>query len=698
MKALRLVKPTGIVTIGTLLDVSKWDVSSPLTAQERSALAEFAATQNREDARLRRFIEPLDGVLDALFHGYSKRTLHVEDVLRVVGEMGSYWNWSDRQWNAAARRMASLGAAKSLHLLVLPALFAPSGVAALDPDMVVGLPAKAVAKALFGKRFTSLNQRVADALVGMGYSGKHLSPSNRTTVLAQFLLYARTTDVNANHIDLLVSLADTASNKHRTTHFREIGRALSVLGLFPATDKFDRLYAGVKVLGPPAWESEIAYWEERQLRLSHSNLEHERGRLRSIARWFGYNISHVQSPTDLDYESVVKFRTAVVYGKHGAFSPHLARNSVKAGALAVRTRGGKLQSLRKFIEDLVDLKRLPPTALVLASELRRPKSWARQMSADPRVIEDLVFAKLLTAGLELTREDTAGLSYPFELVRALTFVWLFGGMRRDEIRRLDVACLERRDVPGEEDASIVWLRVPANKYKPEFVKPVQSEIVEAIEDWLAVRPQYQPKIIDPKTGVPTDHLFRVRGKMIGDTYLNKAVIPMLLRKVGLEGYSDRHGHISTHRARSTIVTILGNGPNAMSLVAIRDWLGHRNINTTMSYLATTPVELARQYRNASKGWATVYVDEDAVREGAGDGPWRFTDVADGMCGYAPFASCPNRMACLKSACEHHRPEEDPTVQRLRSGVRAQRLVEEIDLQEVQVKKRRRLSGPSSDTS
>ena len=36
---------------------------------------------------------------------------------------------------------------------------------------------------------------------------------------------------------------------------------------------------------------------------------------------------------------------------------------------------------------------------------------------------------------------------------------------------------------------ICYLAVPVNKNKPEFRKPVSGEVGEAIEAWLAVRPE-----------------------------------------------------------------------------------------------------------------------------------------------------------------------------------------------------------------
>lgn len=83
-----------------------------------------------------------------------------------------------------------------------------------------------------------------------------------------------------------------------------------------------------------------------------------------------------------------------------------------------------------------------------------------QIGPNPRIIDEVSWAKLMAAGLTLNSEDlneygppvaktnkankaaTGGrrLYYPIEMVRALVDVWLFAGCRIDEIRRLDIDC------------------------------------------------------------------------------------------------------------------------------------------------------------------------------------------------------------------------------------------------------------------
>ncbi len=68
--------------------------------------------------------------------------------------------------------------------------------------------------------------------------------------------------------------------------------------------------------------------------------------------------------------------------------------------------------------------------------------------------------------------------YPLELVRALTLIWLFAGLRSDEIYRLRVGCIRWQPVEESNSTkpvgsrSVCLLEVPINKTSMAFVKPV----------------------------------------------------------------------------------------------------------------------------------------------------------------------------------------------------------------------------------
>jgi hypothetical protein len=108
---------------------------------------------------------------------------------------------------------------------------------------------------------------------------------------------------------------------------------------------------------------------------------------------------------------------------------------------------------------------------------------------------------VLWAGLNLAAEDlpavlwatgderVAGRKqlplYPLELVRAVTVVWLFAGLRSDEIRRLRLGCI-RWQRSGDDTAppglpttargkeGVCWLDIPVHKTGRAFTKPVDG--------------------------------------------------------------------------------------------------------------------------------------------------------------------------------------------------------------------------------
>ncbi|NJL56737.1 hypothetical protein HC928_17475, partial [bacterium] len=96
--------------------------------------------------------------------------------------------------------------------------------------------------------------------------------------------------------------------------------------------------------------------------------------------------------------------------------------------------------------------------------------------------------KLLQAALTLTADDiqpdaraqAKQPAYPLEMVRALALVWVFGGLRSDEMRRLRVGCVRWELLDEMKTSAVVMLRVPPNKTSGRFEKPVSRFAAEAI--------------------------------------------------------------------------------------------------------------------------------------------------------------------------------------------------------------------------
>src|SRR5260370_5967105 len=111
-----------------------------------------------------------------------------------------------------------------------------------------------------------------------------------------------------------------------------------------------------------------------------------------------------------------------------------------------------------------------------------------------------------------------------EMIRALTLVWLFAGIRGDEIRRLRVGCVRWQQ---DNASSVCFLDVPVNKTGTAFTKPVDALVGQAINAWEKVR-RPQAKLCDHKTGEMVDFLFLHRMRPLGEYFLNLGLIPKAL--------------------------------------------------------------------------------------------------------------------------------------------------------------------------
>jgi integrase len=152
-----------------------------------------------------------------------------------------------------------------------------------------------------------------------------------------------------------------------------------------------------------------------------------------------------------------------------------------------RSKAGYLAALRGFFRDLQEWG-LIETRFDPRRAFSVPQPIQQLVGPDPRIIDETFWAKLLQAGLSLTDEDvrSSGHNYPAAMVRALAVVWLFCGIRRDEIRRLRVGCVRRqtRDarVPASDEllpkGTVVFLDVPPNKTTAAYTKPVDPVLAD----------------------------------------------------------------------------------------------------------------------------------------------------------------------------------------------------------------------------
>ena len=277
-------------------------------------------------------------------------------------------------------------------------------------------------------------------------------------------------------------------------------------------------------------------------------------------------------------------------------------------------------------------------------------------------------------------------------MQALSVVWLFAGLRSDEIVRLRVGCVRWQSddvfLPASHEVLpkdvVCLLDVPVHKTGTAFTKPVDPVVGEAIAAWERVRPQ-QPAMTDQKTAEVVDFLFCYRAGLVPKNYLNRSLIPQLCRKAGVPLH-DVRGSITSHRARATIASQLFNAREPMSLFELQAWLGHRSPTSTQHYVAITPTKLAKAYADAgyfarNLRAVEVLIDQDSIRTGAAaaGAPWRYYDLGHGLCTYEFFDQCPHRMACAR--CDFYVPKASSLCQLIEAKDSLLRLQREIALTE-----------------
>jgi len=271
------------------------------------------------------------------------------------------------------------------------------------------------------------------------------------------------------------------------------------------------------------------------------------------------------------------------------------------------------------------------------------------------------------------------------MVRAVANAWVFSGCRSDEISRLELNCIYVEDVPEQTDPETgkllpafrqPMLRVPANKTKGEFVKPVEAPLAEAIDQWRHERPS-QPKHLDRITLQPTDYLFCNRGRKLARGFINRTLIPLLLTKAGLPE-SDSRGAITSHRARATLATSLYSPQSGMAAIEVMQWLGHTDLATGRYYLDLTPVKLMTAFNRSvklSENLRFVGVLAD-TSPGHGEPVLRY-DLGHGWCTNPSYAMCAHRMACAR--CSFYEPAEMMIGRLERQAGRFQHMLQELRL-------------------
>lgn len=423
--------------------------------------------------------------------------------------------------------------------------------------------------------------------------------------------------------------------------------------------------------------------------------------LLKVGRWLNVHHPEVGGPADFTYDIAIEFVAAVMEMKVGEWISVGRQSQLPKARVGLPLRPNAkarlLKCLRTFLRDCQEWGWIP-IQLNPNRALQAPRSLRNLIGPDPRDVQREQWAKLLWAAMNLEANDlpTTGshtLIYPLEMVRAIAVVWCFAALRSDEIVRLRVGCIrwQHEDVMIRETREMVpkdaicFLDIPVNKTTTSYTKPVHPLVGKRIQEWERLRPPEQPRQVDAKTGEAVQFLFSYRGTCVSKGYLNRCLIPHLCRKANIPE-EDSRGAITSHRARATIASMLYNAREPLDILQLRDYLGHKHLASTQSYLRVDPTKLANQVAKAGyldQNLATIEVllDQEAIMSGkaARGADWKWYDLGHGFCANPFWAECPHRMACAR--CPYYRPKESLKEQLVESQANLVHMLEFVSLTE-----------------
>ncbi len=553
----------------------------------------------------------------------------------------------------------------------------------------------ALARRLYGRQTVDQEcRRIRGELTRIGYSSD-VRERLVNQCVAELLLSHDAPSLNVVTDESLAAFAGQSMCLGSRKTLRRVSIAMSELGIVrrrlpdsPAPQAPTR----PELLGvDPAWLDWCERWKATSSR-SESTRRGNFAALITAGRWLARCHPLVTSPGDwtmdlaLDY---VRYVTGKCVGEDIVSGRRMARHGEP---LSPGAKVALLSAIRTFFNDLQDwewIKRRfnPNRGFVV------PKQVMRAMEFKPRPIDEGFWLKLRAASLALRPDDlpepkrVKTYLYPFELAQAVAVTWTFSGCRVDEIVRLEVGCTYVEHLPEQIDPAtgkVVaafdqhMLRVPVNKTRGEFVKPIEEPMARAIAVWERVRPP-QRQALDRTTGRYTDHLFFYRGRRIGKGFVNDVVIPILLKKAGLPP-EDTRGAITSHRARATLATRLYNSSSGLTPLEVMRWLGHTRLSSSQHYVELTPTRLMTAFHRSAKlaeevRCVAVVIDRmpDATA------PVFHYDLGHGWCTNDAYAACMHRMACAR--CSFYQPAEAFAEALAKQGDRYVRMLQQLTLTE-----------------
>lgn len=686
------------------IDWSRYNCSPGLRPDEKQALKRLdrCAPWKRDlfDPHLKRLMAPLWDCCEAIEGRRAYKDAAVVCLLRYCTKQDlSYWGFNEQTWyHLLGQDQGSFFRAHD-HKVDGAVRHYLAAIAYLlgcwqDFRSMGHFKREPLARKVFGSLVVKASLTVVgETIKSWGYSQTRQTPLRSVVCEAMLLNKSpHLEDLKVQYIDQL--RRNPSISEASRAHLSQLRRVLESLSIIQPL-AVDRNFSSNSAPGVHLeWVEWVGRWDAVSC-LSSATRRQVRLCLFKAGRWLMVHHPEMVRPEQWTKDLCIAYVAAVSRMRVGDYTVRKVFQGSKDGQpLSPRSINTYLGSMRQFFRDCQEWDWIS-RGFDPQRTFATPRSIKSLIGPKPRTISDDIWAKLMWAGLNLSHNDLPGHGaesgrkncyYPIEMVRAIAVVWLFTGLRGDEIVRLRPGCIRKQDGSDQTPCTehVCLLDVPVHKTGRSYTKPVDKIVGEAIATWEAVRP-HQPKVLDRKTGEAVDLLFCYRGRPLTRDYINGSLIPMLCAKAKVP-LKDARGNISSHRARATIASQLFNAKEPMSLFELQTWLGHSSPTSTQHYVACTPIRLAKSYAKAgylerNVRAIEVLIDQEAIRTGAAatGQPWRYYDLSHGYCSYDFFEQCPHRLACAR--CNFYIPKDSSKGQLLESRESIQRLLREAPLRE-----------------
>jgi integrase len=336
-----------------------------------------------------------------------------------------------------------------------------------------------------------------------------------------------------------------------------------------------------RFVGPPGMECVVRlYLDVRRLDARPSTLTKLELGLRRFTRFVTEHNPQITEWGQVRRDDAIAFAVDLDQAT-GYRSGHPLRVGQVGRPLATMTKRSMLSALSVFSTDAVSWGWADGPARPLLGAGDLPKMPRRV----PRFIPNHELAQLMTAVRQL----------PDPYQRAALLIARWSGARRDEIRRLELDCLDT--FPDGTPR----LRIPAGKTRRERLVPIHPDAAEAIRAVQADRGN-ERGLRDELSGAMVRRLFVRKGRPCSAYFLFDASLAAACLAAGLVT-ADGKPAITAHRFRHTVGTQLAE--SGARLHTIMQVLGHSSPGMSMVYAQISDPQVLADYRSVLTPGASI---------------------------------------------------------------------------------------------